>query len=304
MEPQQQATPAAQPGWITLDAVLAAAWRRKWLVAACVVVFAGLAAAAAFTMTPMYRAQVVVIPVKADDGRAALSSMVGQLGGLASLAGVSLGGGGNKDEYIRFLRSSDFTARFIEDEKLLPVLFAKRWDAERGQWNVEDPADVPTVADGVRLFDDGMRNVSEEKVSGIVTLTLVWSDREQVAKWANLLIERANRDLRKRAIAEAQASTDYLNAELAKTSVLELRQAIYRLLENQIKTVMLANVRDQYAFRVIDPASAPDPDDTVRPKRLAMILLGMVFGGGVALMIVLWGLRRQRLQRAEDTGAA
>jgi len=304
MEPQQQATQAAQPGWITLDAILAAAWRQKWLVAACVAVFAGLAAAAAFTMTPMYRAQVVVIPVKADDGRAALSSMVGQLGGLASLAGVSLGGGGNKDEYIRFLRSSDFTARFIEDEKLLPVLFAKRWDAERGQWNVEDPADVPTVADGVRLFDAGMRNVSEEKVSGIVTLTLVWSDRELVAQWANLLIERANRDLRKRAIAEAQASTDYLNAELAKTSVLELRQAIYRLLENQIKTVMLANVRDQYAFRVIDPASAPDPDDTVRPKRLAMILLGMVFGGGVALMIVLWGLRRQRLQRVEGAGAA
>jgi uncharacterized protein involved in exopolysaccharide biosynthesis len=149
-----------------------------------------------------------------------------------------------------------------------------------------------------------MRDVSEEKVTGIVTLTLVWSDREQVARWANLLIERANRDLRQRAIAEAQASTDYLNAELAKTSVLELRQAIYRLLENQIKTVMLANVRDQYAFRVIDPASAPDPDDTVRPKRLAMILLGMVFGGGVALMIVLWGLRRQRLQRVEGTGAA
>jgi uncharacterized protein involved in exopolysaccharide biosynthesis len=287
MESQQQVMQATQPGWITLDTLLAEAWRRKWLVAACVVVFGALAAVAAFIMTPMYQAQVVVIPVQGDDGRAALSSMVGQLGGLAGLAGISLGGGGNKDEYIRFLRSTDFTARFIEDENLLPVLFADQWDPERGQWNVDNPADVPTVADGVRLFDERMRNVSEE-----------------AAKWANLLIERANHDLRKRAIAEAQASTDYLNAELAKTSVLELRQAIYRLLENQIKTVMLANVRDQYAFRVIDPASPPDPDDTVRPKRLAMILLGMVGGGGVALLIVLWGLRRQRLQRAEGAGAA
>jgi len=282
-----------RPGEITLDAIIATAWRGKWIVLACAVLLAGLAAVAAFIMTPKYRAEVVMVPVKADDSRAALASMVGQLGGLASLAGVSLAGGSNKDEYLQYLQSNAFTARFIEDEKLLPVLFADRWDANNNRWNVDDPADVPTLADGVRLFERGVRAVQEDRRTGVVTLTVVWRDRELAARWANLLVERVNRDLRERAIAESDASVRYLEGELAKTAVLELRESIYRLIENQIKTVMLANVRQEYAFKVIDPAVAPDVDDVVRPKKLAMILVGGVFGGAIGLLLVLWRLRRQ-----------
>lgn len=285
----QQALP---PGEITLDAMFAEAWRTKWVIAACSVLFAGIAAAAAFVITPKYRAEIVVIPVKVDDARSALSSMIGQFGGLASLAGVSLGGGSNKDEYLQYLRSNTFTARFIEDEQLLPVLFADRWDAAGKRWDVQDPADVPTLADGVREFNRTVRAVQEERRTGIVTLTVVWKDREMAARWANLLVERANRDLRERAIREAQKSIDYLDSELAKTSVIELRQAIYRLVENQIKTVMFANARPEYAFKVIDPAVAPDADDVVRPKKLAMTLLGGILGGATGFLLVLWRLRR------------
>lgn len=283
---------ALRPGVLTLDAVLAAAWRGKWIIVACAVLLAVLAGVAAFLMTPRYRAEIVVIPVKADDARSALSSMVGQFGGLASLAGVSLGGGSNKDEYLQYLRSNTFTARFIEDERLLPVLFADQWDAQALRWDVDDPADVPTLADGVRRFNRDVRAVQEERRTGIVTLTVVWADRELAARWANLLVERANRDLRDRAIKEAQASIDYLDLELAKTSVIELRQAIYRLVESQIKTVMFASARPEYAFKVIDPAVAPDADDVVRPKKLAMILIGAVLGGGAGFLLVLWRLRR------------
>jgi uncharacterized protein involved in exopolysaccharide biosynthesis len=281
-----------QPGQFTLDAVLTAAWRSRWLMLAFVAVFAALAGTAAFVMTPKYRAQVVVIPVKADDARTALSGMVGQLGGLASLTGLALPSGGNKDEYLQYLQSEDFTRRFIREQNLLPVLFADKWDASRGQWVVDDPDDVPTMADGARLFDRSIRSVQEERRTGIVTLTMVWRDREQAANWANLMVQAVNRDLRQRAIDEAQASIDFLNAELTKTSVVELRQALYRLLENQIKTVMFAKVRDQYAFKVIDPAVAPDADDVVRPRKRAMILLGAVFGGVAGLLVVLWRMRR------------
>ena len=281
---------------ITLDAVFAAAWRRRWLMLACVVLATGLATAAAFVMKPKYLVEVVMIPVKADDARSALSSVVGQLGGLASLAGAALSGGGNKDENIEYLRSHDFTARFIEEEKLLPVLFAKKWDAQNGRWNVDDPEDVPTISDGVRLLDR-IRTVQEERRTGLVRLSLKWRDREMAARWANLMVERVNRDLRARAIAEAQASIDYLNSELAKTGVVELRESLYRLYENQVKTIMFAKVRSQYAFKVIDPAYVPDADRYVQPKRLPMILIGALGGllGGFVLVAFL--LRREQLAK-------
>jgi len=290
-------SPALQ---LTLDELLELTWRRRLLVIASVLVFAALAAAASFVMTPRWRAQVVIVPVKGDDMRGVLSSALGQLGGLASLAGLGASGGGNKEENLQFLSSRGFLASFIEEEQLLPVLFAKKWDATQGRWNVDDPDDVPTIADGVRYMDSKVRSVQEERRTGIVTLSIVWKDPVVAARWANLMVERANRDLRARAIRDAEASKAYLNAELGKTDVVELRQSIYRLLENQIKTVMLASVRPDYAFRIIDPAVPPDLDEKIRPKRTVMTVLGALAGGVFALLVIGWQWRRERMRRWRD----
>ena len=290
-------SPALQ---LTLDELLELTWRRRLLVVACVLVFAALAAAASFVMTPRWRAQVVIVPVKGDDMRGVLSSALGQLGGLASLAGLGASGGGNKEENLQFLSSRGFLASFIEEEQLLPVLFAKKWDATQGRWIVDDPDDVPTIADGVRYMDSKVRSVQEERRTGIVTLSIVWKDPVVAARWANLMVERANRDLRARAIRDAEASKAYLNAELGKTDVVELRQSIYRLLENQIKTVMLASVRPDYAFRIIDPAVPPDLDEKIRPKRTVMTVLGALAGGVFALLVIGWQWRRERMRRWRD----
>lgn len=291
-------SPALQ---LTLDELLELTWRRRLLVVASVLLFAALAAAASYVMTPRWRAQVVIVPVKGDDMRGVLSSALGQLGGLASLAGLGASGGGNKEENLQFLSSRGFLRSFIEEENLLPVLFAKKWDATQGRWNVDDPDDVPTIADGVRYMDSNVRSVQEERRTGIVTLSIVWKDPVVAARWANLMVERANRDLRARAIQDAEASKAYLNAELGKTDVVELRQSVYRLLENQIKTIMLASVRPDYAFRIIDPAVAPDPDEKIRPKRLVMTVLGALAGGVFALLAIGWQWRRERMRRWRDT---
>jgi len=290
-------SPALQ---LTLDELLELTWRRRLLVIASVLVFAALAAAASFVMTPRWRAQVVIVPVKGDDMRGVLSSALGQLGGLASLAGLGASGGGNKEENLQFLSSRGFLASFIEEEQLLPVLFAKKWDATQGRWIVDDPDDVPTIADGVRYMDTKVRSVQEERRTGIVTLSIVWKDPVVAARWANLMVERANRDLRARAIRDAEASKAYLNAELGKTDVVELRQSIYRLLENQIKTIMLASVRPDYAFRIIDPAVPPDLDEKIRPKRTVMTVLGALAGGVFALLVIGWQWRRERMRRWRD----
>ena len=294
---EQTVRPVPPAMLVSLDEMIALAWQRRWLIVACVVVFTALAATAAYLMTPRYRAQVIMVPVRGDDVRGALSSALGQLGGLASMAGIGLPGGGNKDENLAYLTSRAFLEQFVEEEKLLPVLFAKKWDAQKGTWKVDDPEDVPTVADAVRFLDRKVRAVQEDRRTGIVTLSIVWSDREEAARWANLMVERVNRDLRGRAIRDAEASKGYLEGELAKTDVVELRQSLYRLIEGQIKTIMLASVRPDYAFRVVDPAAVPDLKDRVRPRRLAMIALGALFGGLFSLVIIGWQLHRDRLRQ-------
>lgn len=118
-------------------------------MAVCVLLLAVAAGGASFLMKPRYEAAVVMIPVKGLHLRQALgTNLTGQLSGLASLAGVNVGGAGNnKDEYLD-LWSRGFIRRFIADNALLPVLFADDYDARTGRWTVDDPDDVPTLADG------------------------------------------------------------------------------------------------------------------------------------------------------------
>jgi LPS O-antigen subunit length determinant protein (WzzB/FepE family) len=102
------------------------------------------------------------------------------------------------------------------------------------------------------------------------------------------MVEMVNERLRAEAIRNADLSIDYLNKELAKTNLVEMQQAIYRLIQNQVNSAMLANVQREYAFRVIDPAVAPET--RVSPKRTVMTLVG----GATGLFVgVIWVFARR-----------
>jgi LPS O-antigen subunit length determinant protein (WzzB/FepE family) len=86
------------------------------------------------------------------------------------------------------------------------------------------------------------------------------------------------------AIAKSEQSIAFLNNELGKTDVLELRQAIYRLIVAQLNNAMLASVQKDYAFRIVDAAVVPDR--RVRPRRTVMTVVGGLIGGVTGLVWV------------------
>ena len=248
----------------------------KWIILIAVLLTTVAATAAALLMTPIYRGE-VLLAARADDG-GNTGRLAGQLGGLASLAGVRLDSGGNeKIEAIAMLRSRTFAERFIREHNLLPILFADIWDDEAKEWLVDEPEAAPTMRRAVRRFND-IRRVSEDAETGLVTLAIEWKDRVIAAAWATDFVKMLNAEMRARAIAEAQQSIAYLQAEADKTSVVELKRVIYSLIEDQIRSIMLANVREQFAFQILDPAVVPDPGEKVRPNRRLMVVLGFILG--------------------------
>lgn len=247
----------------------------------------GLALAVAYGMlkTPVYRAGITVMPVAGDEAGGALSRLAGQFGGLAGLAGVNLGGSGNRQEAMALLRSQAFGESLIVDEDLMPLLFASRWDAEGGAWRTDRQDDIPTLWDGWLRFDRKVRSILEDRDRGLVTIRIEMTDRELAAALAASIVERANRQLRERKLAEIDRNLDYLRAELSKAELIELRQAISRVMEAQVSERMLASARSEFAFRVLDPPRVPDADRPVRPRRALLAALGTVAGALLGFLL-------------------
>jgi uncharacterized protein involved in exopolysaccharide biosynthesis len=126
-------------------------------------------------------------------------------------------------------------------------------------------------------------------------VSVEWRDPVLAADWVNDLVGRLNAEMRSRAIAATEASVGYLEKELATTSTIETKQAIARLMEAQINQKMLANVTQEYAFRIVDRALPPDPKDVVWPNKLLLVALGPIVGliVGMVAVVVLGSLARR-----------
>lgn len=238
-------------------------------------------------MTPVYRANVVVVDASAERGAGSgMASALGQLGGLAALAGINVGSSGQVEEALAVLRSREFTESFIAKNDLMPILLHKRWNAQAKRWKGNETK-WPTLAQAFQFFDGSVRDIEHDKLTGLTTISVEWTSPELAAKWANGLIEHLNAEMRSRAIASSSASVGYLEKELSGTSVVETRQSIGRLLEAQINRKMLATVTQEYAFRIVDRALPPDPDDEVRPNKPLLLVIGFVLGLLLGTVMVL-----------------
>ncbi|MEK6749107.1 MAG: Wzz/FepE/Etk N-terminal domain-containing protein [Pseudomonadota bacterium] len=247
----------------------------KWLIAALTLISSAVAVYMALTTPAVFRADAILAPADQDPKGGMMSSLAGQFGGLASLAGLDLGrGGANKsEEIIAVATSRQFTEAYIKEKNLLPVLFGERWNKASGQWIGEKP---PTMNDAYELFNKSIRKIVTDKKTGLTTLSIEWTDPKLAAEWANELVVRINANQKQEAIREAKQSIAYLERQLNETSNVEMRQIIYRVIETQTQRIMLANVRDQFAFKVIDPAVVPERK--IKPKRALMGVLGFTIG--------------------------
>jgi capsular polysaccharide biosynthesis protein len=268
----------AADGLAAFGAELLAAWK---LLLAATVIGGLIAVTIALLLPPKYRARALVAPVTQQNGSTG-GGALRELGGIAALAGIELGGGGRKEEYLATLTAPGLAREFIQAHNLLPILYADRWDPQAERWRAG--AKVPTLGQAVRRFTDDVVSISDDRRTSVVTVTVDWYSPQLAAQWANGLIETVNDRLRADAIRTAQSSLEYLDKELAKTNVIEIRQAIYRLVEEQVSNAMLANVQREYAYRFIDAAVAPD--QRYSPKRAVMGAVGAAVGLFLGVVVV------------------
>ena len=264
---------------VTILSVIRQLWPKRWAIAIITLAFVIAFGIAAWTLPKEYEAKITISPTSSPAGGqiGGLGGLASQFGGLASLAGISLGGeNSRKAESIAVLQSEALTERYIRENNLLPVLYEEKWDSANSKWKTNNPKRTPTLWKANERFKKDIRDVTTNTKTGLVTMSIKWKNAATAAKWANDLVAMTNEYLRSKAILEAERNIEYLQAEALKTNILEAKQAIYSIMQNELNHEMLARGNEEYAFRIVDPAVVPEKE--VSPKKIAWLLAGL-FGG-------------------------
>lgn len=267
---------------MNLFEILFIVWQNKWLLIVITALSVGLSLIYIFTARDWYRADVLL---KLADTRSmqGLSGQLGGLGGLAGLAGIDLGD--NKAaEPLAVLKSREFVGSFIEDQNLLPVFFARNWDASGNRWKSSNIKDQPDIRDAVEYFNGKILRVLEDRKTGLITMTIEWTDAKTAAAWANLLVERVNDRMRQRALTEGENTMIYLKQEMTATNVVTLQQSIGRVLEAELQKLAVAKATKEFAFRIIDHAQVPKW--RARPQALLIVAAAFLFGVIISVLFL------------------
>jgi len=274
---------------IDLEPYLRAFYRNKGKGIIIIFVCAVMGLLSSFAIRPIYRAESVLSYNATRDFSNA--SVLGQrVGGLASLGGVfgMPGMNSSMEVDIAIIKSRNFARKFVAANQLEKELIAQEWKiiAQKSSPKIDifDESSSEFTTKGRRLIDQDfatrkfikLLGVDNDKRTNLVNIYLDWPNREESSALLEKYIASANAFIRKSDIETARKNIDFLEEQIGKTNVAELRKSFYELIESQQKTIMVANSRPDYAFRMIDPPFKPFKPE--KPLR-RLFIAGGIFAG-------------------------
>jgi uncharacterized protein involved in exopolysaccharide biosynthesis len=252
----------------------------------------------------IYKASTLLAPAGEQGGAGGLAKMAGQFGGLASLAGINLGGGSTDKTGLALavIKSRSFIEKFItKHELLVPLMATKNWnlttnslildeniyDSQSKEWIKDEKSSKKSEPSPWQSFQKFSRlmSVSQDKETGMITLEIEHYSPRVATQWLLWLVEDINTNMREKDKRVANNSIKFLTRKLEQIQLADMQTVFYQLIEEQTKTVMLAEVSQEYVFTTIDPANAPD--EKAKPKRALIVVLGTMLGGILSILIVL-----------------
>lgn len=265
---------------IRLKDILRTFWNHRVMALMFIVITTGAVTAAAYLLPKKYEASTVVSPTSSSSSNT--SGALGSLSNnLAALAGVPLSSDPRKVEAIAVLQSEALAERYIRENNLLPILYAGKWDAAHSRWKVTDPQKIPTVWKANQFLKQNVVKVVTDSKTGLVTLTVTWTDPVLAATWANGLVRMANDYERNATLVESERNIAYLTDQAGKTDVIGIKQAIYSLLESEFDKAMLAKGNEEYSFKILDPATVPERASY--PPKLVWILASIFISLSISI---------------------
>jgi hypothetical protein len=292
---------------IDLGAFLSAIRVRRKLVFGIIVGTVLTALLYLHSATYKYTATLMVSPVMQSSQTGGLSSKLGRLGNLASIAGVNIGADPATQAFMLYqkgLYSRDVADQLAKDPLIMHAVFRKQWDAASKQWILPNPT-VRSVAvfiqsllgipyhdwqppDGALLQEYITNNVyiETEQDNPVVTITYSDEDQQFAVKFLHTLDRAVDNKLRDLALVRANQYTGYLSDQLTKVANTDVREALMATLTDQENTKMMASVTAPYSAQPFGPPSASRRP--MFPKPFLVLAAALIIGAFAAGLAAIW----------------
>jgi len=274
-------------------------WKKKLLILIVTSLFGIASIIIALSIPNKYTSEVLLSPTNKSSQT---SSLFDQYGGLASVAGIDLpeGEASKKDIAIEILNSRNFITNFIINRNILvPLMASENWnhetneiiidkemyDSKSEKWirEISYPfTPKPSYQEAYEHWHKNIFSLSNDKDKGFVKVSITHHSPYIASEWALWLIEDLNNYIRQDDIEESTKSLEYLYQELERVNYDELNTLLYNLIEEDIKTLSIANTKSEYIFKIIDPAIVPQEKSA--PSR-ALICIIITFIGGILICL-------------------
>jgi len=240
-------------------------------------------------LPPIYEARSLIVPATQQMHERGISLFAAEFG-------ISLPTPPNFAELMGLLKSNILMEKVIERYNLLPVLIEK--DFKKDSIKKEGPIDkinkikengiiylkdifnvretrqeIDKMWIGIRSLQD-IFNVKHNQREGLIELTVRYKDPQKAADILNYILTELTDYMSGEAKRVAETNKKYLESLIDKNSDPLIKQKIYSLIAQQIETSMMAEVKENLAFKVIDPPKVPDK--RIGPNRRRNVMLSFV----------------------------
>ncbi|MEO2268655.1 Wzz/FepE/Etk N-terminal domain-containing protein [Pseudoalteromonas sp. YIC-656] len=294
--------PTASLDEITLGRYLIHLYQNKILILLPVIIFSVIGVIYSLSIPNEYRSDIVLVPTESDSG-GSLSSLASKFGGVASLAGISLGSQESNTTTIalKTLESRAFIAYFIDKYELaVPLMGVEKWDSkenkliydteiynpESKKWirDVSYPYTIePSEAELYEVFRERM-SVYQDEETGFVSVGFSYYSPILAQEYLQNLVKELNVWVGQRVDAETNRRIEHLKGQIKLNNIAELNAVFYELLTEEYKSKLLYQLGDSFAFKTLDPATLPQFKNS--PKRalicIAFAIMGFVIGAIIA----------------------
>lgn len=266
----------------------------KYKLVSASLIFGIVVLSVSFLLNEKYTSKMIL---KVEHSGDELSSILGsQYGDLASLAGVSIGGGSEDlTAYaVALLQSNSFAERLMSTDGVKVNLMAARkynfenqeiiidasiYDESNNEWVRNPPYKRSIIPSTLEIYEEVLKDdltVSLDRRSGFIEVTFTHISPVFARDFLNLILKQANELKRKNDYEEASKALYFLEENLKTTNQKELRDSLTKLIESQLQTLMLVDIREDYLLSAIEQPYLPEEE--IFPPKALLTFMGLFLG--------------------------